>query len=138
MSSFSDLYRRFPRQMFGLLMEECCRDRRPVFMLDTYDEGFDCRCEWCDRQALFIFIGYDDQDFDPPLPNMTREQHCGSRECATAQSWFYDERFGAHRRKKYFQRFGERIWLEEAKDMRLAKALSVILESENRNVGIAA
>ncbi len=129
MKAFAELVGRFPFQVFDLLLEECFAERRPVFILDTYDIDFDCPCQWCERQSLYIFRGYD----DTPLPNMDRELTCGSPQCVAAQTWFFDGPRGAGRRRQFTARFGFGVTQGE-KPTNLTCALAMILESEGRRV----
>lgn len=115
-----------------LLIEDCCREKRPVYLYDTY-EDLDQRCEWCERQSLYVFTEYDDQHFDPPLPDIPRLAHCGSPPCMTAQEWFYDKTQGSYRRRQFMQMFGERLW-QSQKETRLDKALTMILAGEARKI----
>lgn len=133
MRAFAELFNRFPGKVMELLVEECLREQRPVFLLDTYEtfESSRCECDWCDSRAPYVFHGYEADHFDPPLPNMTCEATCGAPECEAAQTFFYDKERGSQRRRAYKQRFGEHFG-GERKKLHLERALSMILASEAR------
>lgn len=139
MTEYGRLFARFTEKMMEVAIEECCREQRPLYLLDTGEtwasSGRAIECEWCRSPALYEHRPYDTDHCDPPIPWMARSRTCDARECVMAEAWFFaretDSRLRHQRRRRFRQVYGGDIW-QQPKEALLLKALAMILDGESR------
>lgn len=112
MKTLAELYRLFPDKLGDLLLDECLRELRPVYIVDDWSD-VDVPCFYCPRQSAYTFSHYDmDREawfFPMPVP-LHRSGTCDGEICIFLHKQFCEREIGAKRQRAFRKEYGCNSW----------------------------